>query len=448
MNTDLKIIANALLDMSKKAGADVAEVIGLEKKSVNVNVLNGSLESVERSEVIDIGLRVISNGKQACLATSDIRKSSLEEMVIRSLSMTKEVPIDEDLVVANKDQLVDVTDLESLDLLDNEVKVDPDIIIQMAVEAETMAKTVKGVTQVQGSSASIGTINSHLAFSNGFSKGYSRSGANISCVSISGEGNNMERDYAFESRIYLSDLPRPSEIGLLSGKRAASRISARKPPTGNYPIVYDERIAGSLVGHLISAINGNSIVRGSSWLRENLGEQIFPKNISIIEDPLRVRCAGSRSFDAEGLKTYTKSIVSNGCIQTWLLDLSSAKNLGMQSTSNAVRSISSPPSPGISNISLLGGSKSRDELLNEMGTGLLVTSLIGLTLNPITGDYSRGASGFWVENGEIRYPVNECTLAGNLKEMFKSIIPANDQNKHLSLSVPSLLVEGIKIAGK
>ena len=448
MNNNLEVIASALLDMSKKAGAEAAEVIGLEKKSLNVDVLNGMLEGVERSEAIDIGLRVIVEGRQACLSSSDVREESLEKMVTRSLSMAREAPIDKDIVLATNDQLVSVQDLEALDLIDTEVMVEVDRLEKWAIEAEVEARKVKGITQVQGSSASVGIIKSQLAFSNGFSQGYSRSGVNISCVSISGQGNKMERDYASESRVHISDLPSPSSIGQLSGERAAARFGARKPPTGNYPVLYDERVSSSLVGHLIGAINGASIVRGSSWLAKNLGEEIFPKNISIKECPLKVRCSGSRPFDAEGLKTNTKNIINNGILETWLLDLSSSQNLGLKSTGNAVRSVSSPPSPGISNISLTGGLKSRDYLIKEMGTGLLVTSMIGLTLNPITGDYSRGASGYWVENGEVKYPVNECTLAGNLKEMLKTIIPANDSKRHLSFSVPSLLVQGLKIAGK
>ena len=448
MNNNLEVIASALLDMSKKAGAEAAEVIGLEKKSLNVDVLNGMLEGVERSEAIDIGLRVIVEGRQACLSSSDVREESLEKMVTRSLSMAREAPVDKDIVLATNDQLVSAQDLEALDLIDTEVMVEADRLEKWAIEAEVEARKVKGITQVQGSSASVGIIKSQLAFSNGFSQGYSRSGVNISCVSISGQGNKMERDYASESRVHISDLPSPSSIGQLSGERAAARFGARKPPTGNYPVLYDERVSSSLVGHLIGAINGASIVRGSSWLAKNLGEEIFPKNISIKECPLKARCSGSRPFDAEGLKTNTKNIINNGILETWLLDLSSSQNLGLESTGNAVRSVSSPPSPGISNISLIGGSKSRDCLIKEMGTGLLVTSMIGLTLNPITGDYSRGASGYWVENGEVKYPVNECTLAGNLKEMLKTIIPANDSKRHLSFSVPSLLVQGLKIAGK
>ena len=448
MNNNLELIANTLLDMSKRAGAEAAEVIGIEKKSLNVDVLNEQLESVERSEATDIGLRVILDGRQACLSTSDLRKESLEKMVKRSLAMAREAPVDKDIILARNDQLVNTNELETLDLIDNEIMVEADRLKQWATEAEVEARNVKGVTQVQGSSASVGIINSHLAFSNGFSQGYSRSGANISCVSISGQDDKMERDYAFESRVHLSDLPSPASIGVLSGERAVARFGSRKPPTGNYPIVYDERVASSLVGHLISAINGASIVRGSSWLLENLGEEIFSKNISIEECPLKVRCSGSRPFDAEGLNTYSKNIIKNGILESWLLDLSSSKNLDLESTGNAVRSVSSPPAPGISNISLDGGLKTRTDLIMEMGTGLLVTSMIGLTLNPVTGDYSRGASGFWVENGEIQYPVNECTIAGNLKEMFKTIIPANDAKKHLSFSVPSLLVQGLKIAGK
>ena len=448
MNNNLEVIASALLDMSKKAGAEAAEVIGLEKKSLNVDVLNGMLEGVERSEAIDIGLRVIVEGRQACLSSSDVREESLEKMVTRSLSMAREAPVDKDIVLARNDQLVSAQDLEALDLIDTEVMVEADRLEKWAIEAEVEARKVKGITQVQGSSASVGIIKSQLAFSNGFSQGYSRSGVNISCVSISGQGNKMERDYASESRVHISDLPSPSSIGQLSGERAAARFGARKPPTGNYPVLYDERVSSSLVGHLIGAINGASIVRGSSWLAKNLGEEIFPKNISIKECPLKARCSGSRPFDAEGLKTNTKNIINNGILETWLLDLSSSQNLGLESTGNAVRSVSSPPSPGISNISLIGGLKSRDYLIKEMGTGLLVTSMIGLTLNPITGDYSRGASGYWVENGEVKYPVNECTLAGNLKEMLKTIIPANDSKRHLSFSVPSLLVQGLKIAGK
>ena len=448
MTHDLEFIANTLLEMSKKAGADSAEAIILEQESLSVDTLNGSLESLERSEGIDVGLRVILNNRQACISSSDIREVTMQKMVERSLAMAREAPQDDDVLLAARHKIAKNWDLNSLDLIDEKIMVEPDCIKDWAIEAEAEAKTVKGVTQVQSSSASVGMVNSYLATSNGFSAGYSRSSANVSCVSISGKGLEMERDYAYEGRVYASDLPAPAAIGLLSGQRAVERVGSKKAPTGNYPVIYDERISSTLIGHFLNAINGSSIVRGSSWLRGSMDAEIFPKDISIIENPLKARCFSSRPFDSEGLKTYSKTIVSDGILKTWLLDLSCGKKLNLDSTANAVRSISAPPTPGITNITFTNGSKSKLDLMNDMGTGLIITAMIGLTINPITGDYSRGVSGFWLENGEIQYPVNECTVAGNLKDIFKSIIPANDARNHLSFSVPSLLVEGLKIAGK
>jgi PmbA protein len=220
-----------------------------------------------------------------------------------------------------------------------------------------------------------------------------------------------------------------------------------KPPTGSYPVLYDERIASSLIGHLLSAINGASIARGASWLLDALGTQVLPAGLSVIEDPHRPRISGSRPFDGEGLPTAQRMVVQDGVLMGWTLDLGTARKLGMTSTANASRGTSSPPSPSTSNIDLTQGLATRADLLRDMGTGLLVTSMIGSTINPTTGDYSRGASGFWVENGEIQYPVNECTIAGNLRDMLKRIIPANDAKAHHSTRVPSLLIEGMILAG-
>ncbi|MEC8795373.1 MAG: metallopeptidase TldD-related protein, partial [Pseudomonadota bacterium] len=207
-------------------------------------------------------------------------------------------------------------------------------------------------------------------------------------------------------------------------------------------------ISSTLIGHILAAINGASIARGSSWLRDAMGEQVLPKGMSLIEDPLRIRATGSRPFDAEGLPTARRALIEDGVLQSWVLDLATARKLGLDSTANAVRGTSSPPSPSVTNLDLTRGAKSRDELLAEMGTGLLVTSMIGSSINPTTGDYSRGASGFWVENGEIAYPVNECTIAGNLRDMMRGVTAANDARMHLSRRVPSLLVEGLTLAGE
>jgi PmbA protein len=287
----------------------------------------------------------------------------------------------------------------------------------------------------------------YLAATNGFSSGYARSSRSLSAVAFVGEGTAMERDYAGESRIFQADLPAPETVGALAAERALARLGAIKPVTGSYPVIYDERIAASLIGHLLGAINGSAIARGASWLRDALGQQILPETLSLIEDPLRPRAGGSRPFDGEGLATARRRIVENGMLTGWTLDLATARQLGMRSTANASRGTTTPPSPAVSNITLSPGTASRADLIRDMGTGLLVTSMIGATINPTTGDYSRGASGFWIEGGEIRYPVHECTIAGNLRDMLRHVTPANDARPHLSMQVPSLLVEGLTLAG-
>jgi len=257
----------------------------------------------------------------------------------------------------------------------------------------------------------------------------------------------MERDYDADSRIFRSDLRDASEIGARAAARAVERLDARKPPTGTYPVLFDERVSGSLVGHLLSAANGAMIARGSSWLLGKEGAQILPDGLDLVEDPHRVRATSSRPFDAEGLPTKSRKIIDGGALTGWTLDLANARKLGLASTGNAARGVSSGPSPNTWNITLTQGTQSREALLRDMGTGLLVTSMIGSTINPNTGDYSRGAAGMWVENGQISHPVNECTIAGNLLEMLATIIPANDARAHLSRVVPSLLVQGMTLAG-
>ena len=257
----------------------------------------------------------------------------------------------------------------------------------------------------------------------------------------------MERDYDGDSRIFQADLRDAQEIGTRAGERALARLDARKPPTGSYPVLFDERIAASLIGHLLGAINGQAISRGASFLRDAMGEQVLPEGLSLIEDPSRIRATGSRPFDAEGLPTQQRAIVEKGILQGWTLDLATARKLELTPTGNAARGPGSGPQPSNWNIALTQGQASRDDLIAEMGTGLLVTSMIGSTINPNTGDYSRGASGLWVENGEITHAINECTIAGNLRDMLRSMIPANDARRHLSRVVPSLLVPGMTLAG-
>ncbi len=266
-------------------------------------------------------------------------------------------------------------------------------------------------------------------------------------MAISGDGTAMERDYAFETRTHRADLPEPAGTGRLAGERAAARAGAGRPPTGAWPVLYDERVASGLIGHLVQAINGIAVARGASWLKDAMGEPVLPEGIDLVEDPFRPRIGGSRPFDAEGLPCARRALVENGILRSFVLDLATARQLGLASTGNAGRGTSAPPSPAVGNLALTPGAVTRDELLAEMGTGLLVTEFIGASINPTTGDYSRGASGFWVENGKIVRPVNECTVAGNLREMLRSVRPANDALPHRSRLVPSLLVEGLVIAG-
>ncbi|MCB1368654.1 MAG: TldD/PmbA family protein [Rhodobacteraceae bacterium] len=436
-----------MLDAATRAGADAADALAMSARSVSIEVLKGRLEHAERAEGVDIGLRVLVGQRQACVASSDTSDETIAEMAARAVAMAREAPEDSSVGLAEPEQFAAARDAAGLDLADPAAEPDAALLEQDALAAEAAALAVDGVAQVQGASASYGLRSMYLAASNGFAGGYDRTGRSVSCVAISGEGSAMERDYNGESRIFQADLPDPSEIGRLAGERAVARFGAKKPPTGAYPVLFDERVAASLIGHLLAAVNGSAIVRGASWLSDVLGQPVLPAGISLTHDPLRRRISGSKPFDAEGLASVPRDIVADGVLQGWILDLATARRLGMQSTANATRGTAGPPSPSSGNVTLTPGSRSRADLIADMGTGLVVTSLIGASINPTTGDYSRGASGFWVEGGEIVRPVNECTIAGNLRAMLKTIVAADDARAHLSTRVPSLLVEGLIIAG-
>lgn len=448
MAQTLSDITQALLAAARKAGADTADAIAVRDTSVNIDVREGALEQAERSEGLDVGLRVLIGQRQANVSASDTSATTLQTMAERAVAMAREAPEDPYLGLADPDQLAQNWDINRFELCDPTPEPNPATLQEDALAAEAAAAAIPGVTQVQSSSAAYGGAEVHLAATNGFSGGYQRTSRSISCVAIAGTGTGMERDYDGDMRIFQSDLRDPAEIGRIAGERAVQRVGARKPKTGTYPVLFDERISSSLVGHLLAAINGGSVARGSSWLRDAMGTQVLPKGLSLTEDPHRPRVTGSRPFDAEGLPTTRRDIVADGVLQSWTLDLGTARKLGLSSTGNAARSTSGPPSPSPWNIALDQGTASREDLLRDMGTGLLVTSMIGSTINPTTGDYSRGASGFWVQNGQISHPFNECTIAGNLRDMLLRIIPANDARGYLSRVVPSLLIEGMTLAGE
>ena len=444
---ELSDLAEQVLEAAKMAGADAADTFIARGTSVSIEVRDGALEHAERSEGIDLGLRVLMGRRQACVSISNDSPSNVAKMAERAVVMALEAPEDSSCGLANVDQLATGWDADALELFDGGDAPSAEVLQQWALEAEAAALAVDGVAQAQSSGSGFSDTSIFLAGSNGFRGGYQRGSYSTSCVAISGEGLAMERDYCGESRSHLMDLPDATYIGQLAGERAVARMGATRPPTGAFPVLFDERIAAGLVGHLVSVINGSAIVRGASYLKDALGEQVLPGGMSLIENPHRPRAAGSRPFDGEGLPAAERIIVKDGVLQSWTLDLATARKLGMDSTGNASRGVSNPPSPSTGNLALTQGEHSYEELILKMGTGLIITSMIGSTINPNTGDYSRGASGLWVENGEIIGPVNECTVAGNLRDMLMSITPANDARGHLSRVVPSLLVEGLTIAG-
>ncbi|MGR3323772.1 MAG: TldD/PmbA family protein [Pseudooceanicola sp.] len=441
----LDSIAEQLLAAARTAGADSADALARSGASVSVEVRGGALEHAERAEGIEIGLRVLVGQRQACVSASDIRGETMRAMAERAVAMAREAPEDPYIGLADPSQLA--RDQPDLDLADPAAEPTPAALEEAALAAEAAALAVDGVAQVQSASAGYGRSASCLAASNGFVGQMERTSTSLSCTAIAGEGSGMERDYDFDSRLHAGDLRDPAEIGRRAGERAVERVGARQPKTGAYPVLFDERISGSIIGHLLGAVNGQAISRGASFLRGDLGKRILPAGLSVTEDPLRRRVAGSRPYDAEGLPTRRREIISDGVLTGWTLDLACARKLGMEPTGNAARGLSSPPAPATWNIALTQGDRSRQDLVREMGTGLLVTSMIGSTINPNTGDYSRGAAGFWVENGEIAYPVNEITIAGNLRDMFAGMVPANDARTWMSHVVPSLLIEGLTLAG-
>ncbi|MEM9797200.1 MAG: TldD/PmbA family protein [Pseudomonadota bacterium] len=444
---DLSALSDDLLRLAKAAGADAADALAVDETSVSIDVLKSDLERAERSENLQVGLRVLVGRRQACVSTGDLRDAALRTLAERAVAMARVAPEDPHAGLADPADLAKAWSVERLDLVDQADPPSPDRLKEWCLRAEAAALAVDGVTQVGSAEATYGDRCLHLAATNGFSGGYRRTGTALSCMAISGSGTGMERDYYVDSRVHSADLDDPETVGRIAGERTAARAGARKPPTGAFPVIYDERVAGTVIGHLLQALNGASVARGASFLREAMGTNVLPDDISLREDPTLPRIPGSKPFDAEGLPVAARDLIHDGVLEGWVLDLSTGRKLNMASTGNATRGVKAPPSPRSGNVILTQGQQSRADLIGEMGTGLLITSMIGSSVNQTTGDYSRGASGFWVENGAIAYPVNECTVAGNLRDMLRNLRPANDARTHVGRQVPSLLIEGLTVAG-
>jgi PmbA protein len=443
--TDLDT-ARRLLDEARRAGAEAADALVVSESSVSIGVAGGALEEAGRSESREAGLRVLIGGRQACVATSDLGDEALAELSARAVAIAREAPEDPWCGLAAPDEIArDGIGDEALEMADPADPATPEELEAMALAAEAAALAVKGVAQVEQASASWSESRVALAATNGFAGTYRRTDSGVGVSAIAGTGLGRERDYAGEARRRRADLPAPEWVGARAGRRAVERLGPRRPPGGAVPVLFDERVAGSLIGHLLGAANGAAVARGSSWLLGCMDQPVLPDGVDVVEDPLIARGPASRPFDAEGIAARARPVVEDGRLKRWILDCASARRLGLQTTGNARRGTTSPPSPGTSNIRMTQGRHSREALIAGMGTGLVVTSMIGASINPTTGAYSRGAAGFWVERGEIAYPVNEITIAGSLPEMLRTILAADDADPNRAVSVPSLLIEGLTV---
>ena len=392
----LSQLAQRLVEAAKRAGADAADAVAVRGVSQGVEVRDGRVEESERSEGDDVGLRVLVGQRQAVVSTNDIGGDNVAKLAERAVAMARVAP--DDKYVGLADPALLAKNFPDLDLLD---PVTPSTaeLERRAVEAEAAGLAVKGVTKSGGASASAGIGGMVLVTSTGFHGSYLRSSQSISMMAIVGDGTAMERDYDFTSALHGADLDSAASVGRSAGERTVARANPRKVATCKVPVVYDPRVAGSLVGHVINAANGASIARKTSFLKDRLGEQLFAKGIRIVDDPLRVRGLRSQSFDAEGVVTKKLAVIDDGVLTSWLMDSATARELGRTTTGHAHRGVSSSPSPGSYNLHLEAGEMTPAELISDIKQGFYVTDLIGSGVNGVTGDYSRGASGFWIENG-------------------------------------------------
>ena len=441
----LSTLAQRLVEAARRAGADAADAVAVRGVSEGVEVRDGRVEGSERSEGDDVGLRVLVGRRQAVVSTNDIGGDNVAKLAERAVAMARVAPDDQYVGLADASLLA--RDFPDLDLLDP-IAPSTAELERRAVEAEAAALAVKGVTKSGGASASAGIGGMVLVTSTGFHGSYLRSSQGISMTAIVGDGTGMERDYDYSSAPHASDLASPASVGRTAGERTVARANPRKVETCKVPVIFDPRVSSSLVGHLVGAVNGASIARKTSFLKDRLGEQLFAKNIRIIDDPLRPRGLRSQSFDAEGVATKKLAIIDEGVLTSWLLDVATAKELGLVTTGHAHRSVSSSPSPGPYNLHLEAGEPTPAELISDIKQGFYVTDLIGSGVNGVTGDYSRGAAGFWIENGECTYAVSEVTIAGHLLEMFKSLRPANDLAFRYGVNAPTVRIEGLTVAGR
>lgn len=433
-----------VLQKARAAGADAADAIVSESVSLGVSWRMGKPEDVERSESRDLGLRVFIGQQQAFVATSVTDNDARTELARRAVAMAKAAPADKFCGLG--DPALMARDFADLDLADGE---EPSVeaLYERARTAEAACMAVPGVTNSEGASASYGRGRTAFATSHGFAGGFTGSRHSVSASAIAGSGTAMEADSDYGSTRHLVDLPDAATIGRSAGERAVKRLNPKKLPSTAVPVIFSPRIAGSLLGHLAGAISGAAVARGTSFLKDKMGQAIFGPGVTVVDDPFRIRGLRSRPFDGEGGRSERRKLIDAGHLTTWLLDSATGRQLGLPSTGHAARGTGGPPGPSATNLYMEPGPLSPEQLMADIKEGFYVTDLIGFGVNGVTGDYSRGASGFWIENGKPTFAVSEMTIAGNLKDMYLHLTPASDLTFKYGTDAPTLRLEGMTVAG-
>ncbi len=440
----------SILKQALAAGADSADILLMHSISTEAGVRLGRTESLERSQSLEMGLRVFKGGRQAIVSSNDLSDTAVEQAVGRAVSMVAHIPEDEFCGIAEEGLYAQHWE-ERLDGLDTEDKkhadLAPDLLLERALQAEAAALDVKGIENSEG--AEFGWSRSAYTYltSTGFCGAYTRTGGSVFVAVLAGKGTEMERDYATQYACHWEDFEQPEETGRRAAQRTLKRLNPKKISTAAMPVVFDPRVSASLLRHLSGAISGASVARGTSFLKNEMGKKIFADGVTIIDDPLRRRGLSSQPFDDEGVACEKLALVKDGVLQHWLLDLRSARQLDLVTNGRAARGLSSPSSPSATNLSLQNGKDTPEALIGDIKNGLYVTELMGHGINMVTGDYSRGAFGFLIENGEITSPVSEITIAGNLKDMWLNLTPANDLRYRYGTDAPTLLINGMTVAG-
>ena len=440
---DQDIIEKAL-SAAKQAGADGADVSFIKGGGLDVQVRLGKVESAERAEDYQMGMRVFVGQKSATISSGQLDDENITKLAERAVAMAKHAPEDPYARLATaEEQAKSFPDIELFD----DTSYSTEQLTEIALACEEAALSQAGISNSDGASASSGSSEVLIGTSTGFNASYKRSSFGFSAVVLAEKDGQMERDYDYSSAVFAEDLDKPEVVGRSAATRTLARLGGRKPQTGTFPVIYDKRVSRSLAGHVASAINGAAIARGTSFLKDKMGEQIPNASVRLLDNPLLPRGMGSRLFDGETLPVQKRYLVKDGCLQGWLLDLATAAQLGLSPTGNASRSLSGPPSPSVSNFIMEEGETTLDDMIADIDQGFYITELMGSSVSLTTGDYSRGASGFWIENGRITWPATEATIAGNLKDIFTDMMPADDLELTQSIAAPSVFVKQMMVAG-